>query len=143
MSGSVTIGGDLTLAFELAALRKFSDPESVFADAREWSHNVGIVANDTEAVHAFVREHGLRQDFELGRRDKWLVMEGIREETETTRHVFVGDSLEDRRLADHLGWEFVSVTEAAEKAGWALEGDGDETRGLLARIRRRLGDIAG
>jgi hypothetical protein len=138
MSDSAVIGGDVTLAFELSALRKFADPETVFRDAREWSHHVGVVANDTEAVRAFVRENGLRQDFELGKRDKWLVMEGIRDESDTTRYVFVGASMEDRRLADHLGWEFVTVSEAAEKADWTLESDRQESTGFLARLQQRL-----
>jgi hypothetical protein len=102
---------------------------------------VGLVANDTDAVAAFVREHGLRQDFELGDRDKWLALSDLYEATDTPRHVFVGLTEEDERAAAFTGWEFVPVAEAAEKAGWTLEEPpADGPRSFPSRLRDRLPD---
>jgi hypothetical protein len=134
--------GEMTLAFELAAIREFADPEAVVADAREWSRYVGVVANDTDAVRAFVDEHGIEQDFDLGDRDIWLVMEGIREESDSPRHVFVGTTPEHRRVADATDWEFRRPEEVADAAGWSLagsdSGSGSADSGLLARLWTRL-----
>lgn len=127
----------MTLAFELAAFRRFADPDGVLADADEWSRYVGLVANDTDALASYVRAHDLRQDFELGDRDKWLALADLRAATDTDRHVFVGTSADDRRAAEHTGWEFVPVVEAAEKAGWGLE-ERTERAGVLDRLRDRL-----
>lgn len=135
----------LTLAFSRVAIERLDDPAAAFEDAQRWSEHVGVVDNDLEAVDAAVERYGLRQDFDLGDRDVWLNMQGIRESTHTPRHVYVGASEEDRRVADHLGWEFVSVTEAAEKAGWELAGTGSGARtgdgeeaGVLTRVVRTV-----
>lgn len=133
--------GEMTLVFTLPAVRRFADPQRVFAEAREWSRYVGVVDNDTEAVRAFVDEHGLRQDFDVGDADKWLAMEGIRNSVATPRVVFVGTTVEDRRIADHVGWEYRQPEAIAEKADWALAGEGgasgDES-GLVDSVRRFL-----
>lgn len=130
--------GRTTLAVELAAAERLADPAAAFADAREWSRYVVVVGNDTDAVSGFVAAHDLRQDVDLAGRDKWLVLSEIRQNTDTERHVFVGAGPEDRRIAEHTGWEFRHVTEAAEKAGWPL---GSEDGGILARIRDALAAI--
>ncbi|WP_436931391.1 DUF7124 domain-containing protein [Halosimplex halobium] len=134
--------GEMTLAFELAAIREFADPETVFADAREWSRYVGVVANDTDAVAAFVAERDVQQDFDLGDRDIWLNMKGIRESSDAPRHVFVGTTPEDRRIADATGWEFRRPAEVADAAGWSLAGSdggsGSPDPGLLARLWARI-----
>ncbi len=130
--------GELTLLFTLSAARTLADPAGAFADARRWSRYVGVIANDTTAVEGFVRRHGIENDFELRAWDKWGTTEAIREATATPRHVFVGTSREDRRLADATGWEFRTVTDAAEKAGWELTDPSrrHENTGILRRIRR-------
>ena len=134
--------GEMTLAFELSAVRRLADPEAAFEDAREWSRYVGVVANDTEAVDAFLDRHDLRHDFDLEGRDKWLAMQGIRNSAATPRHVYVAEIPEDRRLADQLGWEFLTPTEAAEKAGWELaetgSTDGTDGGSYVSRWRDRL-----
>jgi hypothetical protein len=122
--------GEMTLVFTLPAIEQFADPATVFAEARQWSRYVGVVANDTEAVASFVEAHGLRSDFDPGDADKWLAMEEIRGMTETPRHVFVGTTVEDRRIADHLGWEYRTVAEVADRSDWTLAGGG-ESGGLL------------
>lgn len=131
--------GEMTLAFSLSAIERFEDPAAVFEDARTWSQHVGVVDNDCDAVETVVEEHALQQDFDLGDRDKWLAMEGIREATHTPRHVYVGVGTEDRRVSTHLGWEFVPVTEAAEKAGWPLSGE-ESNGGVVASLRRVVPD---
>lgn len=132
--------GELTLLFSLSAARSLSDPAAAFEDARRWSRYVGVIANDTDAVDEFVRRHGIENDFELRAWDKWGTTEAIREATETPRHVFVGASREDRRLADATEWEFRTITDAAEKAGWELgdPGRGHEATGVIGRLRRLL-----
>lgn len=138
--------GELTLVFSLAAARALADPAAAFEDAREWSRYVGIVANDVDAVDEFVREHDLEQDYALGDRDKWLAMADVRETTETPRYVFVGTTPEDRRIADQVGWEFLTPREAAEKASWELtegtarDGENGGGTGLTDRLTDRLAD---
>ncbi|WP_123537402.1 DUF7124 domain-containing protein [Halosimplex salinum] len=132
--------GEMTLAFELAAIREFADPAAVFEDAREWCRYVGVVSNDTDAVAAFVADHALAQDFELGDRDIWLAMEGIRESSDAPRHVFVGTTPEDRRVADATGWEFRRPADVAEAAGWDLADGESSDSGLLGRLWARLSD---
>lgn len=132
--------GELTLLFTLSAARTLSDPGDAFEDARRWSRHVGVIANDTDAVDAFVGGHGIENDYTLRAWDKWGTMEAIRESTETPRHVFVGTSSADRRLANAAGWEYRTVREAAEKAGWALGDPGHERdgNGTVRRLRQVL-----
>jgi len=118
--------GEMTLVFELSALRELADPRQVFAQAEVWSRYLGVVANDTDAVKACVEKHHLRQDFDLEGRDKWLAMQEIRNQTRTERHVFVAMEMEDRRLADTLDWEYVHLFTAAEKADWRLADEADD-----------------
>jgi hypothetical protein len=128
----------MTLVFTLAAIEKFADPATVFAEARQWSRYVGIVATDTDAVDAFVDAHDLRPDFDQGEADKWLAMEEIGTATATSRHVFVGTTMEDRRIADHLGWEYRQPAAVAEKAGWALASDEESGDGVVSGLLGRL-----
>jgi hypothetical protein len=132
--------GEMTLVFTLAAIRRFEEPRAVFTDAREWSRYVGIVDNDTDAVASFTDEYGIRQDFELGDADKWLAMEEMRAATDTPRHVFVGTTVEDRRIANHVGWEYRQPQTVAEKADWTLAGEGADSGGggLVERLRSLL-----
>lgn len=125
----------MTLAFSLPAVRQLAHPAAAFEDARAWSQAVGIVDNDVEAIETFVATHELPQDYEVGDADKWLALERIRAETPTPRHVYVGGTDEDRRVASRLGWEFVPVAEAADKAGWNLDETDD---GVLSRLLRTL-----
>lgn len=126
----------MTLLFELAAARELADPVAAFEDAERWTRHLGVIGNDPDAVAEFVREHGLRQDFDLAGRDEWLAASEIRAATDTDRHVLVGAGPEDRRLADHVGWEYRHYRDAAEKADWALAEEGGQ--GILARIREWL-----
>ncbi|QWC20142.1 hypothetical protein [Halorubrum sp. 2020YC2] len=144
--------GDVTLVFSLGAARSLADPAAAFDDARRWSRHVGIVANEADRVAAFVRDHGVDNDYELTNWDKWGTLADVREESTAPRYVFVGTTRADERVATETGYEYLPVTEAAEKAGWELSepgatgADGDERGGAdrgggrLARLRRAVRD---
>jgi len=139
--------GEVTLTFSLGAARRLADPEAAFADAREWSRHVGIVANDAEAVERFVGETGIENDYALRNWDKWGTLGDIHEQSDAPRAVFVGTSAANRRVATHVGFEYVSIDEAAEKAEWTLSdperASSDEGSGPVGRlwraVRERLG----
>jgi len=112
--------GEVTLVLSLGAARRLADPATAIADARAWSRHVGIVANDAGAVDRFVAETGIENDYALRNWDKWGTLGDIHEESDAPRAVFVGASSANRRVATHVGFEYVPVDEAAEKAGWGL-----------------------
>jgi len=112
--------GTLTLAFSLSAIDRLDDPTTVFEDAKAWSDSLGIVDADTDRIAQVVEEYDLRQDFEMDGRDKWFALEDICETHSTARHVYVGASDDDMRVSTLFDWEYVRVTAAAEKAGWAV-----------------------
>lgn len=116
---------DMTLAFELEALKRLAEPDAVFSDARTWSKYVGVVSEKpTYVVTNFTRKQRIRQDFFSGPRGKKESLENVKRQFDTDRHVFVGASEEDADLADEVGWEFLDIEDAAEAAGWTL-GDPD------------------
>ncbi|MFO8115594.1 MAG: hypothetical protein R6U01_09610 [Halorubrum sp.] len=136
--------GELTLVLSLGTARRLADPEAAFAEARRWSRYVGVVANDADAVERFVREHGVENDYALRNWDKWGTLGDIYAEADTPRHVFVGTSASDRRVATHVGFEYRSIREAAERADWALAEPGSaDDPGLLGRLRRAVSDRLG
>lgn len=136
-----TRSGELTLVLSLGAARRLADPEAAFAEARQWSRYVGVVANDADAVDRFVRDHGVHSDYALRNWDKWGTLGDIHDEAATPRHVFVGTSSSDRRVATHVGFEYRDVREAAEKADWELGEPGSgEDPGLIGRLRRAVSD---
>lgn len=126
----------MTLAFDVEALEAVERPRSVFADARTWSRHVGIVSHDPRAGERFARDHDLAQDFFTGNRGKHESLAIAKRQFETDRYVFVGSSEDDRRLADRAGWEYRSIDDAAESAGWALS----ERDGPLARAVQFFAD---
>jgi hypothetical protein len=136
-----TRSGELTLVLSLGAARRLADPAAAFAEARRWSRYVGIVANDADAVERFVRDRGVENDYALRNWDKWGTLGDIHDEATTPRHVFVGTSPSDRRVATHVGFEYRSIREAAEQADWVLgEPESDEESGLIGRLRRAVSD---
>ena len=128
---------DMTLAFDLEALRRLAYPDRVFQDARQWSEYVGAVSEEpTYVVTNFTRKHRIRQDFFSGPRSREESLENVRAQFGTERHVFVGVDDEDTALADEAGWEFLGVEDAAAAADWELgdpeepdESAGDDSRG--------------
>jgi len=118
---------DMTLAFELAALKRLADPNAVFNDARQWTEYVGVVSEKpTYVVTNFTRKHRVRQDFFSGPRGVEESLENILQQFDTERHVFVGTSDEDEAVADAAGWEFLPLEAAAEAADWELGGPDEE-----------------
>jgi hypothetical protein len=118
---------DMTLAFELEALKELADPEAVFSDARSWSEYVGVISEKpTYVVTNFTRKNRIRQDFFSGPRGRAESLENVKEQFQTDRHVFVGLDEEDEALAESVEWEFLHLEDAAEAASWELTSE-DET----------------
>ncbi|MFD1585643.1 hypothetical protein ACFR9U_01510 [Halorientalis brevis] len=112
---------DMTLAFELDALKQLAYPDEVFNDARQWSEYVGVVSEKpTYVVTNFTRKHRIRQDFFSGPRGREESLTNVKAQFETDRHVFVGTSEDDAALADEVEWEYLPVEDAAEAADWEL-----------------------
>lgn len=118
---------DMTLAFELKALKQLANPEAVFSDARSWSEYVGVISEKpTYVVTNFTRKNRIRQDFFSGPRSREDSLENVQAQFQTDRHVFIGVDDEDAALADEVGWEYLPLEDAAEAAGWVLD-DEDES----------------
>ncbi|MEF8843434.1 MAG: hypothetical protein V5A62_17715 [Haloarculaceae archaeon] len=112
---------DMTLAFELEALKRLKRPDEVFADARSWSEYVGVVSDKpTYVVTNFTRKNRIRQDFFSGPRGKGESLENVGRQFDTDRHVFLGTDEDDREVAEDVGWEYLPLEDAAEAAGWEL-----------------------
>lgn len=118
-------GGDrstnMTLAFELEALKSIADPNAVFNDARGWTEYVGVVSEKpTYVVTNFTRKERIRQDFFSGPRGVEESLANVKNQFDTERHVFIGTSEEDREIADSVDWEYLPLEDAAEAAGWTI-----------------------
>jgi len=112
---------DMTLAFELEALKTLADPNAVFNNARQWTEYVGVVSEKpTYVVTNFTRKHRVRQDFFSGPRGVEESLENIKSQFDTDRHVFVGVDEGDEAVAAATDWEFLHVENAADAAGWSL-----------------------
>ncbi|APW96393.1 hypothetical protein CHINAEXTREME_00830 [Halobiforma lacisalsi AJ5] len=119
---------DMTLAFELEALKELASPENVFEDARGWTEYIGVVSEKpTYVVTNFTRKNRIRQDFFSGPRGKAESLEGVKDQFETERYVYIGVDDEDERLADEVDWEYLDVEEAAEAADWIMATRIDES----------------
>lgn len=111
----------LTLAFDLAALRRLSAPDAVMADAARWSEHVGVVTDrPPHVLTKFTRKHGIQQDFSPDPADAAETLTHLREHFDAGRYVHVGCSIEHEQRADASGWEYLDVEEAATEAGWEL-----------------------
>ncbi len=119
---------DMTLAFELEALKQLADPEAVFSDARSWSEYVGVISDKpTYVVTNFTRKNRIRQDFFSGPRGRKESLENVREQFQTERHVLIGVDDDDGALAEEVEWEYLPLEQAADAAGWALDEDEEQT----------------
>jgi hypothetical protein len=113
---------DMTLAFELEALKALQDPETVFTDARQWTSYVGVISSKpTYVVTNFTRKNRIRQDFFSGPRGREESLTNIKLQFESERYVFVGTTDEDQQLADEVDWEYVDIETAADAADWELD----------------------
>jgi hypothetical protein len=117
---------DMTLAFELEALKTLQDPETVFTDARQWTSYVGVISSQpTYVVTNFTRKNRIRQDFFSGPRGREESLTNIKLQFESDRYVFVGTTDEDEQLADDVDWEYVDIETAADAADWELDTQDD------------------
>ena len=117
---------DMTLAFELEALKALAEPSAVFEDARGWTRYVGVVSEKpTYVVTNYTRKQRIRQDFFSGPRGVRESLESVKSQFDTDRHVLVGTSDADEALAAETGWEYLAVEAAAEAADWTLADDAD------------------
>ena len=118
---------DMTLAFELEALKRLARPEEVFSDARGWTEYVGVISEKpTYVVTNFTRKNRIRQDFFSGPRGRRESLESVMEQFQTERHVFVGVDADDEALAEEVGWEYLPLERAAEAADWTLADDEED-----------------
>ncbi|AGB37857.1 DUF7124 domain-containing protein [Natronococcus occultus] len=120
-------GSDMTLAFELEALKELASPESVFEDARGWSEYIGVVSEQpTYVVTNYTRKNRIRQDFFSGPRGKEESLEAVKDQFDTDRYVFIGAAEADENLAERVDWEYLPVEDAAEAADWIVATDAEE-----------------
>ena len=113
--------GEMTLAFELAALQSLADPGAVVTDARQWTEYAGVVSEKpTYVVTNFTRKHRVRQDFFSGPRGVAESLDNVADQFDTPRHVFIGTSETDATIAEEAGWEYLPLEEAADAADWEL-----------------------
>lgn len=117
----------LTLAFELAALKRLADPEAAMATARGWSEHVGIVTDRPPYVLTkFTRDNGLRNDFPVELAPAVETLAHMREHYDTERYVFLtGDGDDDTDSV--TGWERLPLSEAAARADWELAPERDQS----------------
>ncbi|WP_240479584.1 DUF7124 domain-containing protein [Haloprofundus marisrubri] len=109
----------MTLAFELASLQQIREPQAVVVDARRWAQNVGLVSTDSDAAHAFSAEHLIRRDFQV--RPTSSNFQRLCSQFNTERHVLVGAVSNHPGYLPQPRWEYLSLGDAADAAGWELE----------------------
>ncbi|WP_222916956.1 hypothetical protein [Natrinema sp. SYSU A 869] len=127
---------DMTLAFELEALKELASPERVFEDARGWTEYIGVVSEKpTYVVTNFTRKNRIRQDFFSGPRGKAESLEGVKDQFDTDRYVYVGANDEDEQLADEVGWEYLDVHDAADAADWVPATHADDEDDEAEQVR--------
>ena len=113
--------GTMTLAFELSALKELTAPKEVFESARAWSKYVGVITDEpTYVVTNYTRKKRIRQDFFSGPKGKFESLKSVKYHFDTDRHVLIGTGEEDIEMANETGWEYLHISDAAEKAGWEL-----------------------
>jgi len=118
-------GGDkdeMTMALSYEALKRIENPQRVIADANAWADWIGIVGDvGSHVINKFQRDHRIDVDFFNG--SSQGPAERLESVDETSmfyaeRMVLVG--LPDEQwMAEAKQWEFVPLSEAAEKADWA------------------------
>lgn len=111
----------LTLAFELAGLRRLADPEAAVTDARSWSEHVGVVTDRPPYVLTkFTRDNYIRNDFEPASEPAAVTLAHLLEHFDTDRFVYV--CIDSDAAPD--GWDARTIEDAASDAGWELVEEG-------------------
>jgi hypothetical protein len=115
---------DMTMAITYNAVRQLADPSLALAQAREWADWIGIVGDvPAHTINKFQRENRIDADFFNGSgTDPGERLAEIDHNSMffAERLVVVGVAGEDEPIASTADWEFVSLSEAAKKAGWEL-----------------------
>jgi hypothetical protein len=113
--------GPMTLLLAVSAVERLADPGAAVTDARTWSEHVGVVgdgAEPVEEVRQFVDDTDAEPDLVAGPTSGSLA--DIRQRLRTDRHVLVGTDDRHASIAAALGWEYLDIEDAAEKADWTL-----------------------
>lgn len=114
--------GEMTLVITVAALERVSDPETVVDDARQWSTRVGVVGDAApDEITTALERADIDPDFVSGKKGVTGSLAAVRQRFPTDRYVVVGTDDAVRTTAQALGWEYLSLEEAAAKAEWELE----------------------
>lgn len=113
-----TEDGPMTLVFSLAALCGLERPADAVADAGQWSEHVGVVSDAGSGIEDAVERLGASPDFVAGQAEISGSLAAIRQRFGTDRHVFVATTAPERATARALGWETLSLDEAADAADW-------------------------
>ena len=119
--------GTMTLVIGFGALRRLADPAAAVADAENWSAALGVTAEDGTELRTFLDRNGVDPGFVAGGERLVNALVTVRQRVTTDRHVFVGATPEERSIAENVGWEYLPVEDAAERAGWAITNGGDGT----------------
>ncbi|MFB6270073.1 MAG: hypothetical protein ABEH83_09025, partial [Halobacterium sp.] len=115
---------EMATAYTYEAVQRLDDPRIALAETNEWSDWVGLVGDvPAHAINSFLREHQLDIDFFNGSGDGPAERLAAIDEHSmfySERMVVVGTEGEEW-IAEDADWEFVALSDAAEKAGWAFE----------------------
>lgn len=121
-------GGDsMTLVFDLSALEELASPADALEDAARWSSHIGVVGDDPSVVRSTLERIGAEPDFVSGTGGTSGSLSAVRQQFATDRHVFVSVHESARATARALGWETLTLEEAARKAEWPLAESADST----------------
>lgn len=113
--------GGLTLVLTVSALSRLANPSAAVADARRWSSNVGVVGDaPPDEVTGAVERAGIDPDFVSGEKGTTGSLAAVRQRIATERYVVLGTDDDVRKTAWALGWEYLPLEDAAEKAEWEL-----------------------
>jgi hypothetical protein len=114
--------GEMTLLITVAAIERFADPRTVVADARQWSTRVGVVGDAApDEVRNAIDRTGVDPDFVSGTKGTTGSLAAVRQRFPTDRYVVIGTNDEVRKTAQALGWEYLPIEDAAEKAEWEID----------------------
>lgn len=118
-------GDSMTLVLDLSALGRLASPAEAIDDAACWSSHIGVVGDDPSVVRSTLERVGAEPDFVSGSGGTSGSLSAVRQQFATDRHVFVSVDESARATARALGWESLTLEEAARKAEWPLGGDDD------------------
>ena len=112
----------MTLVLKRAALERLVDPHQAIEGAKRWTEYIGITADRTAETQRSIIE-GKELDVDFIGEDLISDLATARQRFPTERHVLIGESDEDRKAAQSLGVEYLPITEAADKAEWAIQSE--------------------